>query len=373
MQEAMSRNRIFRITLFVGSIVAAVGLIAFGSFYAYWNSASPEKTCASCHEIVNSVNLFSQSAHRDLACLECHGTALSNGLHSLREKGMMVVNHARTEFIEDIKLNEQQVMEVMNSCKRCHTKEYASWNSGGHSARYGHIFLDTIHNQTEQLNADCLRCHGMFSDVAIQDVVEPLDRIGPWKLKNPERLDIPTIPCLTCHQVHNPGGLRFSPDYSKPRYMFYLRLPPQSSVSFYIRAEKKHIPAEDLPKLKLTEGDRQVRVSDDLIMRNCVQCHAPNAHHQAGTSDDRTPRGVHEGLTCLACHDPHSNDARQSCTKCHPAISNCKLDVTAMNTSFADPKSNNNIHWVGCNDCHKEGIKKRVDRGDVPNRSKDEI
>ena len=120
----------------------------------------------------------------------------------------------------------------------------------------------------------------------------------------------------------------------------------QSKVSFYNRAEKTHILAEDFPKLELREGERPVKVSDDPLMRNCIQCHAPNARHQAGTSDDRTPRGVHEGLTCLACHDPHSNDARQSCIKCHPAISNCKQDVTAMNTCYADPKSPNNIHWV---------------------------
>ncbi len=352
----MSRNRIFRITLFVVSTLASVALIAFGSFYSYWNSASPDKTCASCHEIVNSVNLFSQSAHRDLACRECHGTALSNRWHSLREKGMMVVNHARIDYVEEIRLTEQQVLEVMNSCTRCHTKEYANWNSGGHSARYRHIFLDTRHNQTEQLNADCLRCHGMFSDVPIQDVAEPLDKTGPWKLKNPEKLDNPTIPCLTCHQVHNPGGLRFSPDFSNPRYMFYLRLPVQSKVSFYSRAEKTHILAGDLPKIKLTEGERQVRVSDDLIMRNCVQCHAPNSRHMAGTGDDRTPRGVHEGLSCTACHVPHSNDSRKSCAVCHPAVSNCRQDVEKMNTSFADRGSPNNIHWVACADCHKAGV-----------------
>ena len=69
-----------------------------------------------------------------------------------------------------------------------------------------------------------------------------------------------------------------------------------------------------------------------IFMRLCVQCHSPNALHEAGSSDDRTPTGVHEGLSCTACHDVHSNDARKSCGKCHPAISNCKLDVTMMNT-----------------------------------------
>ena len=89
-------------------------------------------------------------------------------------------------------------------------------------------------------------------------------------------------------------------------------------------------------------------------MRNCIQCHAPGASHQAGTSDDRTPRGVHEGLSCLDCHETHSNDARNSCNNCHPAVSNCNQDVTKMNTSYFDPNSPNNIHWVDCIDCHQD-------------------
>ncbi|HXX62253.1 MAG TPA: cytochrome c3 family protein, partial [Bacteroidota bacterium] len=78
--------------------------------------------------------------------------------------------------------------------------------------------------------------------------------------------------------------------------------------------------------------------------------------HEAGTSDDRTPRGVHEGISCLACHENHSNASRSSCQNCHPAISNCQRDVTTMNTTFFDRKSPHNIHFVRCIDCHTKGI-----------------
>jgi hypothetical protein len=257
---------------------------------------------------------------------------------------------------------------MMNHCSRCHTSENARWLAGGHSARYKDIFLDEKHNTTEQLNFDCLRCHAMFADVAIDELVEPLDVKGPWRLKDNSVAQLPTIPCMACHQTHSEGSPRKSPDYSNPRSAFYQRKPAESKAGFYNRPDITHYLAEYLPKLVLWEGERPVKVSDDPLMRNCIQCHAPNARHQAGTSDDRTPRGVHEGLTCLACHDPHSNDARQSCIKCHPAISNCKQDVTAMNTSYADPKSPNNIHWVSCTDCHKEGKLKGIDGGHVLNR-----
>lgn len=303
--------------------------------------------------------MFTQSAHRELTCKECHGTALSNGLHSLKEKGMMIVHHVKKESVEDIKLNEEQILEVMNNCTRCHQTELTRWLSGGHSAKYRDIFLDEKHNKTEQLNFDCLRCHGMYADADINKLVEPIDIKGPWKLRSSSSANNPAIPCLACHQIHNISLPHKSPDYSNPQNAFYGRKTGNSKVSFYNRQDKSHVLAENLPELKLWERERPVKISDDFLMRNCIQCHAPNARHQAGTSDDRTPRGVHEGLSCLACHDPHSNDARQSCIRCHPAISNCNINVTTMNTSFAQPKSPNNIHWVVCTDCHTKGEPKR--------------
>jgi hypothetical protein len=94
------------------------------------------------------VNMFAQSSHRKLSCKECHGTALSNGFHSLKEKGMMVVNHIKNESVEDIRINEEQMLRVMDNCIRCHNAEYAKWISGGHSVKYKDIFLNEKHNRT---------------------------------------------------------------------------------------------------------------------------------------------------------------------------------------------------------------------------------
>ncbi len=349
----MIKNKLLKTALLAIPIFIGVCLLSFGTFYSYWNTASADKTCASCHEIQKSVHSQSMSTHRDLKCKECHGTALSNGFHSLEEKGMMVVNHVLKIKTEDIHMNEEQVLGVMDNCKRCHTSEFAKWTSGGHSADYKAIFTNKKHNSTEQMNFDCLRCHGMFNNGTVEELVEPLNRKGPWHLKDDKEMAArPTIPCLACHQVHQDGLTKKNPDYSNPKSIFYHKDSSKSNLTFYDRHEKMNFSVSDLPKLTLWEGKRAVKVSDDLLMRNCVQCHAPNATHQAGTSDDRTPRGVHKGLSCMACHDTHSNDARNSCIKCHPAISNCKLDVIKMNTTYADAKSPNNIHFVSCTDCH---------------------
>jgi hypothetical protein len=353
MEQMKNKKILFKIIL-PASIILIVITVSFGSFYTYWNTASPDQTCASCHEIGSSVHSFSQSSHRNMHCKECHGTALSNGFHSLKEKTMMVVNHVSKDKSEVIRMNETQLLEVMDNCKRCHSKEFASWKSGGHSATYKDIFLNETHNKTEQLNFDCLRCHGMFYEGTTTNLVGPIKTVGPWALKDLQKADQPTIPCMACHAIHIQGKPAVGPDYANPSSVFYTRSISKSEVSFYDRHEKTNVPATMLPKLQITANGEPVKVSDDVSMRNCTQCHAPNGWHEAGTSDDRTPRGVHEGLSCIACHEPHSNNARNSCIKCHPAISNCKLDVTAMNTTFTDPKSTNNIHWVSCTDCHKD-------------------
>lgn len=326
-------------------------------YYSYWISLPPDRTCMACHEIEASYNMWASSAHRDISCTECHGTALSNGIHSIKEKSGMAFGHFSREYYDDISLTEQQVLAMNNTCSECHQAEHAAWLSGGHSVNYAHIFLDEQQNSGEQLNPDCLRCHGMFYEGDISSLVEPLDISGPWSLKDPEKANHPTVPCLACHQVHGDGIPLAGMEYPGSDDAHYGRLPDHfitgnSKAGIYDRNERKFINAAHLQKPVMYDGDSLLKVSDDPLMRTCIQCHAPASWHLAGSSDDRTPKGVHEGISCLSCHDSHSNSAVNSCITCHPAISNCQLDVHTMNTTYAFKDSPNNIHFVSCADCH---------------------
>lgn len=336
-------------------------------YYSYWNSAPPDRTCMSCHEIEQSYTMWTSSSHRNINCIECHGTALSNGLHSLREKTRMIFRHYSRDYYDDISLNEEQVLAMNLTCSECHRAEYAAWSSGGHSTDFARIFLDEEQNRQEQLNNDCLRCHGMFYEEDIHSLVEPVSTEGPWHLKDPGKADQPVIPCLTCHRIHEHGIPDEDMEYTGSGSIHYdrhaiadsafKRQEHESSMAgFYDRNERKFFNASLLPKPLMWEGDRQLQVSDDPQMRLCIQCHAPDAWHQAGMMDDRTPTGVHEGISCLACHDSHSNSAVNACVSCHPGTSNCGLDVMTMNTTYASKDSPNNIHFVSCADCH-DGIR----------------
>jgi hypothetical protein len=290
------------------------------------------------------------SAHRTMSCTECHGTALSNGIHSLKEKANMVFTHVREDVRqEEIRMNEAQVLAMQSECARCHQSEHANWLSGGHSANYSDIFLDSVHNSMEPPYADCFRCHGMFYDKSIQDLMEPISKVGPWSLKENDKGSQPVVPCLACHQVHTPNEILSLQDLNEPRN------PP---VSLYLRADKMYLRADKILKARIFHEGREVMTSDDYAQRICTSCHSPNYAHKAGSEDDRTPVGVHEGLSCNSCHKPHSNDARNSCVACHPAKSkNCKLDVREMNTTYSNPNSSNNIHFVSCSDCHDNNHK----------------
>ena len=344
------------------SLYIILCLVILVGGYSGWNTVNPEYSCSSCHEISPSVETNQHSSHRNIACVECHGTALSNGIHSLAEKVNMLFTHfSDNKKNEEIRLSELQIVDIMERCQNCHRDEYADWKSGGHSVTYEQIFLDEKHNKMEIPYEDCFRCHGMFYEGNIGDLMTPVDTKGPWKLKDKSYYNIPVIPCLGCHEIHSRNEPRVSAsETSDPKSLFYTRDERNVHYGWYVRADRIMLRADKLLKTDMYDGGKSVATSDDYSQRVCVQCHSSNYMHEAGTEDDRTPTGVHEGLSCNACHMPHSNKSRQSCDNCHPAYSNCGLDVKKMNTSFADKDSPFNIHHVDCSDCHPGRKSKRV-------------
>jgi hypothetical protein len=205
---------------------------------------------------------------------------------------------------------------------------------------------------------DCLRCHGMHFEGGIRDLVAPLDMKGPWHLLRPELADQPAMPCLSCHQVPREGELlqRSGSKAAKPAAKQEVSRP---SVGLFDRREQRHVPVELLPLPSMRDGTRAVKISPDSRQALCYQCHAPLASSVVGTGDDRTPVGVHEGLSCQACHLKHGQQTRASCATCHPRLSNCGLDVEKMDTTFVSTASGHNIHFVKCADCHMKGVPRK--------------
>jgi len=265
------------------------------------------------------------------------------------------LTHLRGRVPEQIRIRHADVPALVERCARCHRQEHADWQGGPHGTPYAGLFINPEHNAGQQLMDDCLRCHGMHFDGGIAELVTPLDRKGPWTLVKAEYAALPAMPCMTCHAVHREGRPL------APRTERGLATGPQQelarpSLAFFDRRSQQAVGIAQLPLPRMREGEREVRTSPDPRQALCYQCHAPRAGNQVFSGDDRTPVGVHEGLSCLACHARHGLETRASCAGCHPRLSNCGLDVETMDTTFKNPESPHDIHRVACRDCHPKGI-----------------
>jgi hypothetical protein len=350
--------RILKVALFAAAFMAAISFaLVYGASYYY--TSQHGQGCASCHEMAAFTSAVHASAHRTTTCLDCHDASLGTKLRHIRV-------HLFGDPPEAIHLRDVDVLAMTAKCQSCHQHEYAAWHAGPHSATYARIFTETAHNAKRRLADDCLRCHGMHFNGSIRDLIQPMNATGPWNLVRTSLADQPTMPCMACHHMHREG-----PTQSKPAQRISATTAPvPATLAFFDRREQMHFGAAQLAIPALFDHGRPVKISPDQRQAICYQCHAPRqpdtgtlaaANHwgpQIGSGDDRTPAGVHEGISCVACHNGHSENAAASCKTCHPQMSHCGIDVEKMDTTFASATSTHSIHWVRCTDCHQHGVPK---------------
>jgi hypothetical protein len=342
-----------------GLVIAALLLMAPATTL-YFETGDGAR-CASCHEMLAPSDVWRSSSHRGIVCAKCHGGAFTADASFHLTNMQRAYQHLRGEVPEQIALGNKFVLASNGACESCHRQEYAAWKSGPHSATYSRIFLDKKHNAGNMLSDDCLRCHGMHYEGGIGDLVTPVNRSGPWKLTQGDLAGQPSIPCIACHAMHLRGqpmkkvGLEGRVQGSSQEIV-------RPSLAFFDRRTERSIPVADLPLPVMMEGGRRIKMSRDQRQALCYQCHAPTSTMQVGSGDDRTGLGVHEGISCLACHAQHGQTTRASCATCHPKMSNCGLDVEKMDTTFASAQSKHNIHWVKCADCHPRGVPHKKNR-----------
>jgi len=345
--------RRFSVVLLI--LVVAVVLLPSASIYYQYSGG---RSWARCHEIWQPYADWHTSTHRNVPCSDCHGDVftLDAGFH-LKNISRLIA-HLRGKIPEQVRLKTDDVQRMGSRCGKCHQQEYADWAAGPHAATFKEIFLNTTHNHQQPPMDDCLRCHGSYFNGSIRDLVTPLDTQGPWRLLDPKLAEQPVMPCLACHQMHRQGTLLVraveKPANPGPSQEIF-----RPSLALFDRRELDYVAVGRLPLPAMHDGDRPIRISPDIRQALCYQCHAPLATMKVGSGDDHTAIGVHEGLSCFACHQGHGLRTRASCATCHPQLSNCGLDVETMDTTFKSSKSPHNVHFVKCIDCHTKGVPKK--------------
>ena len=114
---------------------------------------------------------------------------------------------------------------------------------------------------------DCFRCHGMYNDGDINDLMEhPEKENGDWKILQPEHADIAAIPCLAFHKTHTANEPLLSENDSK-----MVVSPRSAHVSWYIRTDNRHRRADKLWRVEMVdEKGEAVMVSQDPATKLCV-------------------------------------------------------------------------------------------------------
>lgn len=344
----------------VALVAGLAALLMVPAASILYEAGAPD-ACARCHEMGAAVGQWRMSTHRGVACGACHGDALTADARFHWTNARRVADHWRGAVSEQGRLTPADIGKMLPRCQKCHQQEFASWAAGPHSITYEQVFLDEKHNAERHLMDDCLRCHGMHFEGGIRDLVQPLGAKGPWRLRRPELARQPAVPCLACHAVHRRGSLleerRLEAKIAGRRQELH-----RPSLGFFDRRSRGPVSLALLVTPAVVAGGRVVKMSPDPRQALCYQCHAPLSTRQIFSGDDRTPMGVHEGISCLGCHDKHRQTTRATCANCHPRLSNCGLDVEKMDTTFADKNSKHNIHTVECAGCHPKGAPKRRGR-----------
>ncbi len=321
-----------------------LGVAILASAPALYFRASHGAGCAaSCHEITGAYDLWRDSTHRSIPCSTCHD---NDELDNVRR----LVSHTRDEVPEQIRIKGLDIVEMMERCRNCHRQEFADWQAGPHGSNFAAIFLDEKHNRETKPRDDCFRCHGSYYEGGIKQLMSEITS-KHWAAQ-------PAMPCFACHQIHRHGEPLNRPAKPRPHPASHEEI-QRPSIALFDRRSMSHIPVADLPIPVMLDGARPVRMSPDQRQALCYECHAPLPTRQVGSADDRTGMGVHEGESCLACHEKHGQTTRASCATCHPRLSNCGLDVEKMDTTFVSATSKHNIHFVKCPDCHTKGVPKR--------------
>ena len=293
-------------------------------------------------------------AHAQLDCAKCHDAALLDKFKEVQKQLGKDTAPGWDRVAEAIPLDEVAMQALGVKCAGCHAEKAKDLAKSGHALTYAQSFLNREHNRMEPPMDDCLRCHAMFYEGTSRDLVSPQDTRGPWHMPRAELAGHRSILCVSCHQIH-PDRWLSPPSAGSPTLAGGTAT---SKAGFFDRREHRFFPADRLPQPKVFKDGKAVKISDDARIRICYQCHAPSTAHQAGTSDDRTLRGIHEGLSCLDCHATHSLDTRAACADCHPASSHCGLDVRRMDTTARAKASQHDIHNMTCAECHTRGVPK---------------
>lgn len=284
-----ARRRWWRLLWLVVPALLVAAFVAYGAFTDYVER--DPRFCAQCHPAAPDLMLWTRSQHRKIICQSCHHESSDGAVGILMEfafKGTNPDGSSRGPHTQKL---------VMDSCATCHLSHDRSWPQIGQST--GHV----VHVNRE--GQDCLRCHGE----SIHGVRGPVEV------------------CRECHADHSVAMDKLGDDHCLACHNFLTTddtlAPTRDRCVDCHKRRNVEIPPtpEGAPMSKMACGKcHRPHENASNAHVGCDKCHAETRGHGLHAHPDHGD--------CLACHQPHTWDARQtSCLGCHKVAENHHRDM----------------------------------------------
>ncbi len=355
---------IFAIFTRRGVILMSVAMVACGllvlTVYTLKVTGHP-KFCTSCHNMDKYYTSWQHSAHKDVACIECHyEPGVTNTVKGKLEGLVQVV-----KYISHAYSTKPQAMISNRSCMRSgchadmdHSKEMLLFMG---QIRFRHDKHLVEHPRGQELN--CVTCHGQ----TVED----------------QHIKVTKTSCLTCH-FYGRGELSVAAGQCTTCHLLPgkpVKFMGQSfdHKGFLLAGKGKSNPKGQEVRVPCAYCHSQVTQGDGAVSATrCLGCHLER--DIAGNVDDQAQfhlTHVSEGhFDCLQCHDEIKHGIRPmeqqllaagNCSTCHAGERHSVQEKIYAGTGVpqVDPEPDDMYKaGVACNGCHTDG--KVVGLGPTP-------
>lgn len=346
--------RSLKLRLAVGLILAATAALADVKY------TSTPAFCSRCHEMKPEFATWAASAHRKVACVDCH---IEPGLANFVKHKILALNQVRQHLgksyrlpIElphpirnevclqchsgnreptpagDIKIPHRQHLEKDISCVVCHSGvahgliaereqtidgEFARWTPAlGRSQMvrpYRAIKMDGCQecHKEEGVSAKCETCH--------TEIVKPQDhREGTWEKEHGPRARRKVADCDRCHSITSlPLRVRAETpvaEYARSNTFCqtcHEKRPPGHREDFRQSHAGSLGPEKDPAPCQACHDTRSSRASPKAAKSTCNQCHASRHRFNWTNHPVKVGHAPKIDAACLRCHN------RKVCGRCH--------------------------------------------------------
>jgi nitrate/TMAO reductase-like tetraheme cytochrome c subunit len=286
------KNPVNRWKLLFASL--AVFIVLLGSMYGVIEATSTPSFCKVCHEMGPEHITFTNSAHSEISCVQCHVKpgAVETVVHkveSLKEVYYHVVGPpdpiAQTVAVEN------------ENCLQCHSENRLVTATG-----------DLKVNHAKHIDKDipCITCHsGVVHAKVVERGLNTQDNLDKWtpevgkKLMGEEYMKPNMGTCIDCHDQVNQG--------KKPWKDIAYSLPESEHGK---KEEKKAEVAEEKESHKKTQDiilqAIGTQTQDVKLSMECSTCHqevsTPDNHKNVDWNQNHGGNALESLDKCMNCH-----------------------------------------------------------------------